>query len=651
MLALPPKQVAASDTITTTSQPDRKVILCFGGQVSTVVGLDRRLYDGTKILRYHLAECDRVIQSLGVDSIFPDIFSHQEVKDQQHLQVMLFAMQYSCAMSWLQSGVSNRVATVVGHSFGELTALCISGILSLQDALRLVSKRACLLRDSWGPDPGAMLAVTEADEATVQNLLSEANRAYGGSHPASIACYNGHRSFTLAGSKESINAVTEVLSRTSPPVRSKVLRVTNAFHSSLVDSIASELGAIGETLTFQKPQIPIERTTKLRSSVETLKPSQYVAEQMRLPVFFHQAVERIARDHPNCVWLEAGSTSTVTVMAQRALDSTQRATHHFQSVKIDDADVFSNLTDITVSLWKQGLPVSFWLHNAMQTTEYATIVLPPYQFEKERHWVELRSPVELIEQIKEAVRSEDSTTISLVDSTDNENRRWVFTGYKNKGANGKRQPCFNVNTTSEKYQSLVTSHVVAQTAGICSGTLQVNLIISALFSLHPDWVTNALSPTVYDTTNYAPICLDASRVLSLEFEDQGNGVWDWKIISSAENGSRITHTTGHMRLRNPKDIAYQTEFRRLGRFVDHERCLAVLNTKPSENDAEILQGRSIYRTFADVVDFGEQYRSLRWLVGRGNESAGRFSRTSQNDDCFDQLRGEHISQVGSGSIV
>jgi acyl transferase domain-containing protein/SAM-dependent methyltransferase/acyl carrier protein len=626
----------------TASQPDRQIILCFGGQVSTAIGLDRSLYDRSRILRYYLDKCDMTIQSFGLKSIFPDIFSQQDVQDQQHLQTMLFAMQYSCAMSWMQSGLSSRVAAVIGHSFGELTAMSISGVLSLRDTVKLVAGRAALIRDLWGSDPGLMLAV-EADESTVQTLLSEANRTYSGSHPASIACYNGPRSFTVAGSKEPIGVLTDLLSRTAPPIRSKRLRVTNAFHSSLVDPLAQQLGVLGESITFQKPRIPLERTTEIRSSLELLGP-QYVAEQMRHPVFFHHAVERLAHDHPTCVWLEAGSHSTVTAMAQRALGSAPRASHHFQGVKINGPDAFNNLSEATVSLWKEGMPLSFWPHNAIQTTDYATLVLPPYQFEKEKHWVELRSPVELIEQIKEAVRSESS--IQTVDPIENTNLKWVFTGYKDPNINGKRQPCFNINTASEEYQSLVTSHLLANTAGICSGMLQVDLAIGALSSLHPEWVTEGTYATLHETTNHAPICLDPSRVLSIEFENQENGFWDWRIIGSSVGAPCILHTTGRLRLRDPKDIAHQTEFRRLGRLIDHERCLALLNTGPRDDDVEVLQGRSIYRAFSEIVDFGEQYRSLRCLVGRGNESAGRLSRTQQNDAWFDQLRGEHISQVG-----
>lgn len=136
--------------------PARPVILCFGGQVSTFVGLDRRLYNSVKILRKHVDECDDAIQSLGLDGIVPDIFVKKLITDTVTLQTMLFALQYACAMCWMDCGV--KIEAVVGHSFGEITALCLSGVLSLVDAVKLVVGRAKVVRDAWGPDTGSMMA-------------------------------------------------------------------------------------------------------------------------------------------------------------------------------------------------------------------------------------------------------------------------------------------------------------------------------------------------------------------------------------------------------------------------------------------------------------------------------------------------------------
>ena len=52
-----------------------------------------------------------------------------------------------------------KVSAVIGHSLGELTALAVSGKLSIRDCLKLVAARADLIKTEWGPDKRSMLAI------------------------------------------------------------------------------------------------------------------------------------------------------------------------------------------------------------------------------------------------------------------------------------------------------------------------------------------------------------------------------------------------------------------------------------------------------------------------------------------------------------
>lgn len=272
----------------------RPVILCFGGQVSTFVGLGCQLYGSAALLRQHLSDCDAACRSLPEAA--GSIFQRAPIADPVKLQTMLFAAQYSCAKSWIDSGVAP--AALVGHNFSELVALCVSGALALRDALKLVAGRARVIRESWGGDSGAMMAV-EGDLAAVEDLLA----ASGGK--ATIACYNGPTSFTLAGTTAEIDEVAKTLTR--PPfssMRFRKLNVTNAFHSTLVEALGPQLEAVGIGVCFREPLIPLEH------SVEHLAPrldAQYVAHHMRRPVFFSQAPQRPAARLPAAV-LKPGST-------------------------------------------------------------------------------------------------------------------------------------------------------------------------------------------------------------------------------------------------------------------------------------------------------------------------------------------------------
>ncbi|RAL09587.1 putative polyketide synthase [Aspergillus homomorphus CBS 101889] len=619
-------------------KPARPVILCFGGQVSTFVGLDKAVYEQVKIFRSFLDRCDAMIRSLGLPSILPAIFQRTPVNDPVQLQTMLFAMQYSCAKCWMDCGIV--VAAVVGHSFGELTALCVSGALSLRDTLNLVAGRAKLIRDAWGDDSGAMVAV-EGDPDVVQQLIVEANRAYAGDRPASIACYNGPRSFTLAGSTRAIDVLLETVSQQAPTyssIRTKRLNVTNAFHSVLVDPLVPSLESLGEQLAFKRPLIPLHRSTEAFQSPDHLT-TGYVAQHMRQPVFFDHAVQRLRKEHPSCVWLEAGSNSTITVMAKRAVGGGGGGESHFQAMDLCSEGAMQKLSDATASLWQEGLRVSLWGHHALQASDYAPLILPPYQFEKHRHWLELKVPQSAVAGLSTDayVNPQHEVPVGL----------WTFTKYCNAEKTSAR---FRINTMTDQYKDLVSGHLIAQTAPICPATLQVDMAIEALRSLRPELAAQEMQPQLLDMQNQVPVCVDPSRLVWLDctVADPEGHTWAWQIVSNhqsldAPQQSDTVHVAGKIRFCSSEDPQYQAEFARYERMVAHKRCLSVLESGEAADD--IIQGRNIYRTFAEIVDYGEVYRGVKKVVGKGDECAGRVCKAYTGETWLDTLLADCFSQV------
>ncbi|KAJ6184618.1 Type I Iterative Polyketide synthase (PKS) [Penicillium mononematosum] len=584
--------------------PQRPVILCFGGQVSTFVGLDRQVYEHTTILQRHLDECHRICQQIGVSGgIYPEIFQRDTIGDVVKLQTVLFAMQYSCAKSWMDCGVT--VAAVVGHSFGELTALCVSGILSLEDALRMIKGRAQLIQQGWGADKGSMMAV-EADLSVVEDLLGAVNAAC--EDVAVVACYNGRRSFTLAGSTKAIDKVENLRSndpRFSSSIKAKRLQVTNAFHSTLVEPLLPALREIGKSIHFRDAEIPFERATQSRH-VGRLA-ADYVADHMRQPVWFNDAVQRLSQQYPSAIWLEAGSNSTITVMASRALESPK--TSHFQSVSITGKGGLETLADVTITLWKAGLNTLFWPHHSTQTSRHFPLLLPPYQFEKSRHWLDLKGPLK-----QQAPPSTVEASSDL----------WTLLGYQDLE---RRHARFLVNTDSTAFKQYVTGHKVAEAAPLCPSILQISIAVDAVSSLCPELAQEGFQPQLDNMDSSAPMPLNVSRKAWLDAEMLGDDrrIWEWKMVSqSTEAGSKpMTHIAGRLTLRSGDDETSQSEFSRYERLVRASRPRRLL--RPDMDVDASLHGDNIYRSFADTVEYSEVYKGVERMVGMDEESAGRVS--------------------------
>ncbi len=608
----------------TAKKPLRPVILCFGGQTSTFVGLDRNVYDGVSLLRSHLDQCHAILESLGLSGIYPDIFQRTPIEDPVKLQTMLFAIQYSCASSWIDAGV--QIAAVVGHSFGELTALCINGVLSLKDTIRITAARAKIVRDCWGSDLGSNLIV-EADLQEVNKLLVDSCYPFKDRRPVTIACFNGPRSFTLAGPTKAIDAVAESAA-SFPTMRVKRLPVANAFHSTLVEPLMVDLKELGQGVTFNEPIIPWQSAT-MSKTTEKLS-SSFFADHMRNAVYFNHALQRLSKQFPSSIWLEAGSNSTVTRMASIALEPCSES--YFQSVDITSENGLQNLIDASISLWKEGLSFTFWAHHPSQTHEYSPLLLPPYQFEKHRHWLELKKPEKAEAEI---------TPQRLIQQEVLPKELYTLVGYQDSEQRSAR---FRINTLCKKYEEFLSGYFFAQTAPICPATLGVDMAIGALFSLRPDFAASNLEPQIHRLNKQAPICVDASRTVWLDLEavDIKFHTWDWKLVSTKDSITTL-HFSGTI-IFGPIDEPYaQTDLAKYARLVGHQRCLDVLNNPDAD---DIIQGRNVHKAFAEIVDYGEKYRGLQKLVGKGRESAGRVVKQYTRETWLDTHLSECFSQVG-----
>ncbi|KAI0441082.1 citrinin polyketide synthase [Xylaria telfairii] len=597
--------------------PTRPVILCFGGQVSTYVGLDKDFFGANKVLKGHLDRCDSICLSLGLESIYPGIFQRIPIQDTVQLQTILFATQYSCASMWIDCGI--KVTAIVGHSFGELTGLCIAGAYSLEQAIKLISGRARLIRDLWGDEKGTMLAA-EGDLSEVSRLASAAGRGF------SIACYNGPRSFTLAGPVAAGDAA-EKLASNNPVfsgIRLKKLNVTNAFHCSLVDPLKNGLEALGQDILFNEASIHVEKATEYQSNRGLGTP--FVANHMRNPVFFNHAIQRLYQKYPEAIWLEAGFNSAVTSMASRALGYPKSA--HFQPVNITGDDSWRSLVNTTMKLWKEGLRISFWGHHTSQISQYTPIFLPPYQFEKSKHWMELKSPPKSDAPAPEIIRHIE-TPEGLTTRVDNENKINEYVR-------------FIVNTTTHEFQQLASANVLGNIAAIAPSSLYMYIVLDALIGLKPEFEGGDYRPELLRTSLLTPLHADTADVVHLDAtcNDTAGLAWSWSIKSA-----EVEHATGTALFRHCGDPELQESFKSLSRLSGRRRCLELLNASYAD---DILQGRNIYRAFEQVVNYKEPLRHVEKIFRRGNESAARVSAAHQRK-CrdFNPAITEGFNQVAS----
>ena len=201
-------------------------LLCCG-QGAQYPAMTRSLYDANPIYRAHLNTVAAAIQPhLQNDLITAILDDAPGLHHTSLAQPALFAVSYALGKTLMQSGA--RATFGIGHSVGEVTAACLAGVLSVDDAAGIIATRARLMGAL--PEGGAMVAV-DLDVEQAEELVAN--------HPGCvIAAVNGMRSVVLSGPAEAVGRARDALCARGGKAVS--LAVSHAFHSPLMEPMVAE---------------------------------------------------------------------------------------------------------------------------------------------------------------------------------------------------------------------------------------------------------------------------------------------------------------------------------------------------------------------------------------------------------------------------
>ncbi|HYF50388.1 MAG TPA: amino acid adenylation domain-containing protein [Planctomycetota bacterium] len=352
----------------------RSVAFMFPGGGAQYPGMGAGLYEAEPAYREALDECLSTLkaeQQLDLRGYFDG--SADPVKAALDLErpslglPALFISEYAIARMWMAWGV--RPAAMIGHSMGEYTAACLAGVISLSDALALVSLRGRLFEKV---PAGAMLSVPLSEK-------DAAKYAIGG---LSIAAVNAPEQCVLAGPLETIAAAEATLK--ADGVDYVRVRIAVAAHSATLDPILPEFAEFLKKVRLREPSIPyVSNVTGDWITPEQACDPQYFVRHLRSTVRFAQGLKTLT-SRTELLPLECGPGRMLSSLAGQSLEKSIALTslRHPKDTVHDGQHLAATIG----RLWVHGVNVDWSAYHRHERR--LRVPLPGYPFERKRCWID-----------------------------------------------------------------------------------------------------------------------------------------------------------------------------------------------------------------------------------------------------------------------
>jgi len=358
---------------------ERSVVFMFPGQGAQYPGMAEGLYRTEPVVRRAIDYCARALQpELDGDLrkiLFPPARKREQageaLRDTRWAQPALFTIGYALAELWRSWGI--QPSAMIGHSVGEYVAATLAGVMTLDDALRLIARRGRLIS---ALPRGAMLAVM-APMDRLERYVDE---------HVSIAAVNAPGFAVLSGQDAAIDRVSAALTDASIP--SRRLHTSHAFHSAMMEPMLDEFEQLVSSVNLAPPSIPFATTLTGEWADGNVRRADYWSAQIRRTVRFADAVRTVMRARTAApVFLEVGPGNTLVTFAADTAGRDGAAPARLTSLPGPNdkrADVDTVLSSLG-ELWTRGVDVDW---NAFHQNERrGRVSLPTYPFERRSYWI------------------------------------------------------------------------------------------------------------------------------------------------------------------------------------------------------------------------------------------------------------------------
>ena len=256
----------------------------FPGQGAQFSGMGLELYNQSVIAKELFDSANSILGFEITETMFNG--SAEDLKQTKVTQPAIFLHSVILAK---MLGDNFKPEMVAGHSLGEFSALVSTGVISFEDGLKLVSKRATAMQKACDIQKSTMAAVLGLEDSIVEKVCDSVDGV------VVAANYNCPGQLVISGEINAINEACEKLKENGAR-RALVLPVGGAFHSPLMNPAKEELEKAINNTIFHKPSCPIYQNVTASAVMDENEIKNNLISQLTSPVRWTHTIQQMIDD-------------------------------------------------------------------------------------------------------------------------------------------------------------------------------------------------------------------------------------------------------------------------------------------------------------------------------------------------------------------
>lgn len=292
-----------------------KIIFMFPGVGSQYVGMCKEFYDNFPVFKETVEEAGDVLK-MDLPALCFEKESARELSRLENAQLTILTMSVATFRVFMRE-IGTEPAYCMGHSLGEYSALCCSGVIDFPGALALVRQRGSIISEvsSSLEGKGTMMWVVNLDREKVENICKEVSTPGNEVH---ISAYDTPTQTSISGHTGAVMTAAKKLEKAGAIVYP--LKMSGPFHSPLMEEAARRMKVTLEQYSYQDPLYPViaNRNAQLYQGKESV--ADNLSLQLVSPIRWQASLDYSVEQHVNTA-IEMGPKDVLKFLVKKSSET------------------------------------------------------------------------------------------------------------------------------------------------------------------------------------------------------------------------------------------------------------------------------------------------------------------------------------------